>query len=56
MRDCTLRLWDPLYDNTALVPLDVQPRCLHNTGSTLLIGHDGGLLALSLPRDLTGRM
>lgn len=46
--DRSLRIWEPLGGSTALVPLDVIPRCLFNVGDALLIGHDDGLLALTL--------
>lgn len=48
--DRNLRVWRPLRDNVALLPLDVRPRCLQDVSGTLLIGHDNGLLALSLAR------
>jgi hypothetical protein len=44
----SLRVWKPLQGSVALLPLDVRPRCLVNAGDTVLIGHDDGLLALSL--------
>ncbi len=44
----TLRVWEPLLGTATLLPLTVRPRCVLNVGGTLLIGHDGGLLALSL--------
>jgi hypothetical protein len=47
-----LRLWQPLEGAVALVPLDVRPRCLLGAGDTVVIGHDGGLLTMSL--DLGG--
>ena len=40
--DRNLRIWEPLGGITALVPLDVIPRCLFNVGDALLIGHDDG--------------
>ena len=48
--DRNLRIWEPLGGITALVPLGVRPRCLLNVGDALLIGHDDGLLALTLVR------
>ena len=46
--DRNLRVWKPVHDSAALVPLDVAPRCLLNDGCMVLVGHDNGLLALSL--------
>jgi hypothetical protein len=46
--DCNLRVWEPLHGSVALLPLSVRPRCLLNVGDALVIGHDDGLLALSL--------
>jgi hypothetical protein len=46
--DCNLRVWEPLRGSVALLPLSVRPRCLLNAGDALVIGHDDGLLALSL--------
>jgi hypothetical protein len=43
-----LRIWEPRRGAATLVPLSVRPRCLLNAGDALLIGHDDGLLALSL--------
>lgn len=43
-----LRVWNPQVGGVAVVPLDVRPRCLAAAGETVLIGHDEGLLALSL--------
>jgi hypothetical protein len=50
--DRNLRIWEPLGGITAHVPLDVIPRCLLNVGDALLMGHDDGILALSLVRGL----
>jgi WD40 repeat protein len=44
----SLRLWKPQSGGVTLVPLDVQPRCLLNVGPKLVVGHDDGLIALSL--------
>jgi hypothetical protein len=44
----SLRVWQPLNGAVALVPLDIRPRCLLGVGDVLVIGHDDGLLALSL--------
>lgn len=44
----SLRVWQPLRGAAALVPLDVRPRCLLGAGDVLVIGHDDGLLAMSL--------
>jgi hypothetical protein len=49
--DCNLRVWEPLRGSVALVPLDIRPRCLLGAGNVLMIGHDDGLLALSLASD-----
>ena len=46
--DRNLRIWEPQGGVTALIPLDVRPRCLLNVGDVLFIGHDDGLLALTL--------
>jgi hypothetical protein len=46
--DRNLRVWKPIRDSVALVPLDVTPRCLLNDAGTVLVGHENGLLALSL--------
>jgi hypothetical protein len=50
--DCNLRVWEPQRDTVALLPLDVRPRCVQYADGTLLIGHDDGLLALSLSASL----
>jgi hypothetical protein len=51
------RLSDPLPPDPAhreitgtagLLPLSIRPRCLLTAGDALVIGHDDGLLALSL--------
>ena len=46
--DCNLRIWEPQHGSAALLPLSIRPRCLLNVGDALIIGHDDGLLALSL--------
>jgi hypothetical protein len=46
--DCNLRIWEPQHGSAALLPLSVRPRCLLNAGDALVIGHDNGLLTLSL--------
>jgi WD domain, G-beta repeat len=46
--DCNLRIWEPLRGRAALLPLTIRPRCVLTAGDALLIGHDDGLLALSL--------
>jgi WD40 repeat protein len=46
--DRNLRVWEPLRGSVALVPLDIRPRCLLNADDVVLIGHDDGLLAISL--------
>ncbi|MER5334124.1 hypothetical protein [Micromonospora sp. NPDC002717] len=50
--DRNLRVWEPLRGSVALVPLDIRPRCLLSAGDVLMIGHDDGLLALSLASGL----
>ena len=46
--DSNLRIWEPLHGSVALLPLTSRPRCLLAADDALLIGHDDGLLALSL--------
>jgi WD40 repeat protein len=46
--DSNLRAWQPLSGSAALIPLSSRPRCLLAVGDVLIIGHDNGLLALSL--------
>jgi hypothetical protein len=46
--DRSLRVWEPMRGSVALVPLDARPRCLLDAGDAVLIGHDDGILALSL--------
>jgi WD40 repeat protein len=46
--DRNLRIWEPLRGNVTLVPLSIRPRCLISADNALLIGHDDGILALSL--------
>lgn len=46
--DRNLRIWEPLHGSVTLVPLSIRPRCLISAGNALLIGHDDGILALSL--------
>ena len=46
--DGNLRIWDPRRGSTALLPLSIRPRCLLTAGDALIIGHEDGLLALSL--------
>jgi hypothetical protein len=46
--DQNLRVWEPLRGNATLVPLSIHPRCLLAADDALVIGHDDGILALSL--------
>jgi hypothetical protein len=46
--DRNLRIWEPQRGSATLLPLSIRPRCLLNAGDALVIGHDDGLLALSL--------
>ena len=46
--DCNLRIWEPLRGSATLLPLGIRPRCLLKAGDALVIGHDDGLLSLSL--------
>ncbi len=46
--DRNLRIWEPQRGSAALLPLSIRPRCLLTAGDALVIGHDDGLLALSL--------
>ena len=52
--DRSLRIWEPQGGGAALVPLGVRPRCLLNVDDALVIGHDDGLLALSLTTGTAG--
>jgi hypothetical protein len=49
--DSSLRAWQPVDGSAAILPLDARPRALLAVGDTLIIGHDEGLLALSLAAD-----
>ena len=49
--DSNLRAWQPLNGSAMLMPCNVRPCCLLTTSETLIIGHDHGLLALSLNDD-----
>ncbi|MEV4756252.1 WD40 repeat domain-containing protein [Micromonospora sp. NPDC049559] len=46
--DRNLRLWEPATGGVRLVPLEEAPRCLLGIDSTLVVGHDAGLLTLTL--------
>ncbi len=46
--DRSLRIWEPARGTVTLLPIDQHPRCLASVGDVLLVGHDGGLVALSL--------
>ena len=54
--DCNLRIWEPLRGSATLLPLGIRPRCLLNAGDALVIGHDNGLLSLSLAIGTPDRM
>ena len=49
--DGTLRVWLRASGAVSLIPLGVRPRCLLVAGQVLLIGHDDGLVALTLTPD-----
>ena len=44
----SLRVWYPSRGATGTVSLDVQPRCLLGTEDTVVVGHDAGLIALTV--------
>jgi WD40 repeat protein len=43
-----LRLWRPSRDTLAFVDLDVEPLCLLHAGEILVVGHDRGLIGLTV--------
>ena len=51
--DCSLRVWELLRGSATLVPLSIRPRCLLKVSDALVIGHDEGVLALSLVTGLS---
>jgi hypothetical protein len=46
--DRNLRLWHPGHDTVALVDLDAAPLCLLYTGGVLVVGHEQGLIGLTV--------
>jgi WD40 repeat protein len=44
----SLRLWDLTTGGVQVTPLDVVPRCLTAIGSQLAVGHDTGVLMVSI--------
>jgi WD40 repeat protein len=44
----SLRLWDLTMGGVQVTPLDVVPRCLTAIGSQLAVGHDAGVLMISI--------
>jgi len=48
--DSSLRAWLPASGSATLMSLDVRPRCLIAVDDILIVGHDDGLLALSIDK------
>jgi hypothetical protein len=46
--DRNLRLWRPGHDIVTVIDLDAAPRCLLHAHGVLVVGHDQGLIGLTV--------